>query len=121
MTFVKSLKSMKSVNSFLGSEMFDTDTSFDSGDTDELEVYLNQRIKCYIDPAEWWRKNGNDFKTLRHLARQFLAIQSTSVPSERAFSTAGLTITKLRGSLSPETGDKIILLTKTVKCALHNI
>ena len=105
---------MNPIANFLGSEMFDTDTSFDSGDTDELEVYLNQRIKCYIDPAEWWRKNGNDFKKLRHLARQFLAIQSTSVPSERAFSTAGLTITKLRGSLSPETADKIIFLNKNL-------
>jgi hypothetical protein len=36
------------------------------------------------------------------MARDFLAIQGSSVPCERVFSSAGLTDTKRRGGLLPE-------------------
>jgi hypothetical protein len=36
------------------------------------------------------------------MARDYLAVQGSSVPSERAFSGGGLTGTRLRGRLSPQ-------------------
>jgi len=42
------------------------------------------------------------YPTLARIARDYLAIQGSSVPSERAFSSGGLTGTRLRGRLSPD-------------------
>jgi hypothetical protein len=44
------------------------------------------------------------------MARDYLAIQGSSVPSERAFSGGGLTGTKLRNKLKPETFEGLQIL-----------
>ena len=46
------------------------------------------------------------------IARRVLAVPSTSVPSERIFSAAGLLINKLRNRLSSDIVDSIIFLNK---------
>ena len=38
------------------------------------------------DPLEWWKINENQYPRLSKMARDFLAIPSTSVPSEQCFS-----------------------------------
>jgi hypothetical protein len=43
-------------------------------------------------------------------ARAILAIPSTSAPSERVFSTAGLLLSSKRGRLEPELCEEIIFL-----------
>ncbi|KIL54482.1 hypothetical protein M378DRAFT_43966, partial [Amanita muscaria Koide BX008] len=42
------------------------------------------------------------YPILSRIARDYLAIQGSSVASERAFSSGGLTTTLLRNKLSPE-------------------
>ena len=49
----------------------------------------------------------------------FLTIPATSVPSERVFSAAVLTITKQRSSLDPFVADAIIFMKKYNKSRLH--
>jgi hypothetical protein len=44
--------------------------------------------------------HSDKYSRLSVLARRYLAIPSTSVPSERIFSAAGLIVTKLRNRLS---------------------
>lgn len=44
------------------------------------------------------------------IAKDFLIIQSTSVPSEQAFSVANNTITQTRNRLDPETAREILCL-----------
>ena len=47
---------------------------------------------------------------LSQIAKDYLTIQATSVPSERAFSISGLTISKIRNKLDPETARAIICM-----------
>jgi hypothetical protein len=52
------------------------------------------------------------------MARDYLAIQGSATPAERAFSSGSLTGTKLRNSLSPEMFEALQLL-KNVYCNGH--
>ncbi|CAI0445102.1 unnamed protein product, partial [Linum tenue] len=42
-----------------------------------------------FDLLLWWKLNGLKYPTLQSIARDFLAIPITSVPSESAFSSGG--------------------------------
>ncbi|EGZ24271.1 hypothetical protein PHYSODRAFT_482887, partial [Phytophthora sojae] len=48
------------------------------------------------DPLVWWSVNGHNYPSLALLARKWLGCVATSVPSERAFSTAGNAVTAKR-------------------------
>ena len=61
------------------------------------------------------------FPTLARLARDYLAIQGSSVPSERSFSSGGLTDTKSCNSLSPETFEALQILKSCYKDGLINV
>jgi hypothetical protein len=50
------------------------------------------------------------FPTLARIARDYLAIQGSSVPLEHAFSSGGLTDTKARNQLKPETFEALQIL-----------
>ena len=64
------------------------------------------------NPLDWWKRNQTCFPRLAPLARQYLCIPGTSVPSERIFSAAGLTVNRLRSRLTPEHVDMLIFLNK---------
>ena len=57
--------------------------------------------------------NAHRFPTWASLARDYLAIMATSVSSERAFSSAGISVTKRRNRLK---GDVVEAL-QALKCA----
>jgi hypothetical protein len=44
------------------------------------------------------------------MACDYLAIQGSSVPSERAFSSGGITVTSLRNKLNPDTFEALQIL-----------
>lgn len=52
-----------------------------------------------IDPCEWWRSHQSHYPLLSKIARDYLGIPSTSVPSEQAFSKSGELINKKRNRL----------------------
>ena len=57
---------------------------------------------------EWWKSHQTEFPLLANLAKTYLCIPGTSVPSERVFSTAGDIVRSERSVLSPEHVDQLV-------------
>ena len=78
---------------------------------DELAQYFTDKVAAHdCHPLRWWEQNEFRFPNLAKVARSILCIPATSTSSERLFSTAGLTVTKLRNCLKPEKVDAPIFL-----------
>ena len=76
---------------------------------DELKQFLSEKPSLRKDsPLLWWKVNAERFPNLACLARVPLSIPAISAPSERVFSTAGNTVTKLRNCLKPKNIDALI-------------
>ena len=68
---------------------------------DEFKVYLSlPLVNETIDPLEWWKINHSQFPNLSNMARDYLAIPVTSVPSEESFSLGKNLITDKRNRLA---------------------
>lgn len=63
---------------------------------------------------QWWKKNGIFYPRLSILARKYLAVPASSVPSERIFSLAGQLVNKKRARLSSTNIDTFIFLNKNL-------
>lgn len=75
--------------------------------TKYLEEPLHPRTQ---NPLEWWAQRCHVYPQLYKLAMKKLCIVATSVPSERVFSKAGLTITDLRNRLKGKRVSEILFL-----------
>ena len=53
-------------------------------------------------PKEWWKRYSTTLPELALLVRSFLAVQATSVASERLLSTTWLIVSNFRTGLKPE-------------------
>jgi hypothetical protein len=76
----------------------------------EAPIAMKNNSGQYNNPLSWWSLNGRKFKYLSILASRILSIPATSAPSERVFSTAGLTISKDRARLASQTANELIFL-----------
>ena len=63
-----------------------------------------------VNPLIWWRDNEKYFPRLSQLARKYLCVPATSVPSEHAFSAAGHVVNEKRSSLLPENVNMLVFL-----------
>ena len=66
------------------------------------------------NPLEWWKIHNSDFMILSKLAKKYLCVMASSAPSERVFSTCGLTITNKRTLLKPERVNQLVFLSKNL-------
>lgn len=81
----------------------------------EMDKYRNGGcidLKCC--PLKWWKENEKQYPLLSTLAKAFLSIPATSVPSERVFSTAGDIVSAQRSQLLPENVDVLVFLKKNM-------
>ena len=87
----------------------------------EEEKNGNEETEAFIREPElnpdgnsllWWKNHAHKFPLIAHLAKRYLSVSATSVPSGRIFSIAGLTITNHRSSLKPENVDMPIFFNK---------
>ena len=80
----------------------------------ELDRYLLEPAS--VEPAlKWWKNRSNVFPNVAILAKKYLCIPASSVPSERIFSLASNIVTKKRCRLSSEMVDHLIFLHKNRK------
>jgi hAT family C-terminal dimerisation region/Domain of unknown function (DUF4413) len=70
----------------------------------ELEIYFSSNPPSLdIMPLEWWKIHSSEYPILSQMAKDYLAIMSTSVPCEQLFSIAGKQITQTRNRLDSDT------------------
>jgi hypothetical protein len=83
------------------------------------KVKLRKEIATYLslplldrakNPLEWWNLNKKNFRTLQRVALKYLSAPSSTVESERLFSTGGNIYEAKRSCLSPETGERLMFL-----------
>jgi hypothetical protein len=73
----------------------------------EAPIAMKNNSGHYNNPLSWWSLNGRKFKYLSILASRILRIPATSAPSERVFSTVGLTISKDRAWLASQIANEL--------------
>lgn len=82
-----------------------------SEDDESLEGKIKAEIRLYMssphispdsDPLVWWKMHDAEMPLLSNVARKYLCISATSVPSERVFSSSGYILSPYRSRLSPE-------------------
>ena len=89
-----------------------------SSSLEELGQFLAEKVSRKTNPLNCWKNNTHRYLRVAKVARDVLAIPATSAPSERIFSTAGLTVTKLRSCLKPSSVDALVFLNKNLKSLL---
>ncbi|XP_035987265.1 zinc finger BED domain-containing protein 1-like [Fundulus heteroclitus] len=113
-------KKTKVLDDLFGDSFSTEDQSFRKKTSKEL---ANDEIRKYRDIAslslggkvlEWWKAHQAEFPLLADLAKTYLCIPGTSVPSERVFSTAGDIVRSERSVLSAEHVDQLIFLKKNL-------
>lgn len=77
----------------------------------EIKIYRSlETLDRNEDPLNWWKGHKEKLFHLSKLAKKYLAIPATSVASERHFSAAGRTLSKIRNRLLPQTTDALLFV-----------
>lgn len=80
----------------------------------EINAYLNKDLLNEDDDIyKYWSKS--QFSGLKELANRYHSSPSSSVDSERAFSTAGFICSKSRNALNPEKVRQLIFCSRNIK------
>jgi hypothetical protein len=58
----------------------------------------------------WWKANSYRFPELARMARDYMSVPASSVPSEQLFSPAGDIITKKRNRLLDSSSSALLLV-----------
>ena len=85
--------------------------------TQEVLLYRRESVLEFknsplpeYSPLVWWKKHEPKYHYLAALARRYLCVPATSAPSERVFSSAGLTIANDRARMIPENAANLVFL-----------
>jgi len=70
----------------------------------------HQQHAKLINPLDWWKANEMEFPHLSKVARVYLSIMSTSIPSEKCFSKSGWISNKRRSCLGENKLSNLVML-----------
>ena len=88
----------------------DTATFKDIVQSELLRYKTEPSISVDQPPLHWWSVHQHLYPNVSKLARKYLCVVATSVPSEQLFSTAGNVLSVKRTTLLPENVEKLIFL-----------
>lgn len=100
-----------------------TATNIPKRTQEELSAYLaypllpgfSETVINSVDfPLVFWKERGKQFPHLMLLARKYLSLPATSVPSEQIFATAGRVITERRSLLSGKRVEMLVFCKKNI-------
>ena len=57
---------------------------------------------------DWWKGNSGAYSTLSKVAKDVLALLSSTIASENAFSLGGINFDPFRASLTPKTVEALV-------------
>ena len=89
----------------------DTATFKDIVQSEILHYKTEPSISVDQPPLHWWSVHQHLYPNVSKLARKYLYVVATSVPSEQLFSTAGNVLSVKRTTLLPENVEKLIFFT----------
>ena len=82
----------------------------------EVNEYLAIPVESQsVNPCEWWKHHRTQYPILSKIARDYICIPSTSVPSEQAFSKSGELISKRRNRLGDSAIEACMCLNSWIK------
>lgn len=117
----KKAKPDTDINDWLGDVVFvckeePPNRSLDDRIAQEIDQYSNALpAKEFGTSLSWWKHNHFLYPLLARVAKKFLGVPGTSVPSERVFSITGMLVNKQRSSLHPDNVDMLTFLNKNYK------
>ena len=88
----------------------DTTTFKDIVYSELLHYKTEPSISVYHPPLHWWSVRRHLYPNVSKLARKYLCVVATSVPSEQLFSKAGNVVFVKCAALLPENVEKLIFL-----------
>ena len=81
----------------------------------EISQYCSHpKLGINESPLLWWKVEHARFSNLTPLARKYLCICATSVPSERVFSCSGHIVSDKRSMLKPESVERLVFLARNL-------
>ncbi|XP_066578824.1 E3 SUMO-protein ligase ZBED1-like [Amia ocellicauda] len=111
-------ENMESDMAFLLGKYYQEGSATNSSCTpaDEVQQYVTGKaVPTAVNPISWWAENASSFPTLAKVARKFLCIPATCVPSGRVFSTADRALLDQRASLDADALDALLFVRSAMK------
>ena len=103
------------------SKIFDSDAQNETPlcPRERVEVEISRYLDLPVvemdsDPLQWWKHEEKRLPVLAVLAKKYLCICGTSVPSERLFSKSGFIVDAFRSRLLPEKVNMLTFLAKNL-------
>ncbi|XP_007888700.1 E3 SUMO-protein ligase ZBED1 [Callorhinchus milii] len=81
----------------------------------ELDFYFKEpKLSLESCPLQWWKATQSCLPLLAKLAKKYLCISATSVPSESAFSSTSYALTDYQNSVKPKHMDQLVFLSENL-------